>query len=1764
MRPLITIIIFYIVIQAIAQTDNVFWFVAPDLTAGHNNIACSPGGGRPAYLRLSSVNNAVSVTISQPANPAFTPINVNIAAGQTQSVLLDAFLASIENYPDNTINNKGILIQSFGGDITAYYEVANCRNADIWALKGRNALGREFVVPGQNLWENGWPTYDPDPYNEVHIVATEDNTVIEIIPSKAARGGYPAGVPFTITLMHGQTFNLRAEGQLGADNLCGTRIRVLAGGEIAITISDDSVKKLDPGTCYDVNGDQLIPVSFVGHEYLVMKGKVASDEHYFVTALQNNTQVIIDGVLTATLNAYQTQGFLINKNFVHVKTSVPSYVYHITGFGCEMGGAVLPTIELCTGSNSVSFVRSSSESFYMNLMVRDGGQNGFRIYYEDGSFFSIPGTWFEQDPISKWWILKDANKLFANSMAGGVPVNQVTKVTNQERFHLGIYNGGETTTCNYGYFSDYTPNRGQGSVYDPSSGTFTSLITACFGDSVRLYATGGRSYSWYPSLYLNDPYIANPVVRPPSGIFEYTVTIGRETCFPDTNIKITVEIAPEIEANFTYDTPEGCAPFTLKIHNNSFGVTDQCRWDFDGDGTWDSNTNAPIFSPPPYQNTTRKDTIYNLRLVVLNLQGCVDELIRPVRVLPEINAAFTVSSDKGCHPLTVNFTNNSGGDTSRFYWSFGDNASSIVRHPIHAYINYGTTDSIYTATLIAESPYMCRDTADTTITVYSYINVNFSVDTVNLCAPQSIILRNKSVGVQTYYLSFGDGTPDIIVNALKDTLHTYTNTTLMPVMRTIRMIGVNASGCRDTMIRTVRVNPQVTAAFTKSHINVCDSTLVLFDGVSSGGPDLKFYWNFGDGGSFSFPLVYHRYMNKSSAPVKYAVSLIVESSQFCRDTLTDTIQVFPYIGAFFAVDTVWGCTPLQVKITNTSVGVDTYTWNFGDASPLSHRTDTVFSYIYSNASFTVPQTYVLTLGVENSYGCKDSISRNITVEPRITSSFTIDKTESCFPAVFNLQSTSQGAAYLLWDMGDGASSSQPTFAYEYSRNLSASPVVYTIQLTAIASNNMCKHTCDTVVTVNPFIRAEYVHDKDIDCPPFLASFVNVSVGSNNSYEWSVNSVVDPTAPTNTLPFSKLFYNNTSSIMSYVVRLDAQNAEGCTDWYQDTIYVYPKVVADFVLNDSVGCHPYNAVMTNTSQNASYYLWTFGDQSSSSQVHVSHRYHNYYQRDTSYQIRLVASSGHCFDTTYKTVHVYAKPVASFEVSNTAACSPLIVTMQNYSLYNTSQSISYAWQFGDGNNSSDESPTHTYINQSGVSAAYNVQLIATSRGMCRDTMERKVTVFSEVEAAFMPSIAAGCSPLMVIFSNNSSNNVSQYIWNFGDGTPPSGVTIPQHNFINNTTTTQTYEVVLKVQSIYGCSDADTASITVYPSPETEFSVTPTHQYYPNTTVNLSNLTTPGPWSFEWNFADGNTSTVQQPGTYSYQTWGTYRIKLRAYSPTCYDTVSHVIIIYPPKPIASYIKTSDGCVPLEVTFTNTSQYASSYLWEFDDGSTSTEASPTHTFTTANIYRVKLTAFGDGGKDYAYQSVEAYRLPEIKFTVTPDTVMVPGDKIVCYNETDYAVRYLWSFGDGNFSMEKSPYYEYGTTLVNTFFMIKLTAWSDHDCEVSDSLLNGVYVSGRGKLKYPNFFTPSKSGPSGGDVRALDINDNTVFRPLTEGVLVYSLKIYNRWGELVFHTNDINQGWDGYYKGRLAKQGVYVYIAEGKYSNGQPFVLRGDVTLLIE
>jgi len=526
-----------------AQTDTAFWFAAPDVSSFMND-------DRPIFFRITSYQQPCNITISQPAGGGLVTQTFSMAANTTQSVDLTTWINSIECGPGNVIQNKGIKITS-DNPVAVYYEAnANGPNPELFALKGRNALGNEFYISSQNILNNS-NLYTPVPFSSFNIVASQDNTNITITPTKNIVG-HLANIPFAITLNKGQTYAAIATSQVAAQHLDGSYVN--STKPIAITLGDDLLDggPVFGGFCQDLAGDQTVPANITGTEYIAIKSSLSSPfDKVFITATQNATSVSQDGVFVTNLNAGQSTQLTISNASSYIQTSAPSYAYQLSGVGCEVGSAVLPKIT-CTGSSSVSIARSTVEAFTLSLLVKNGGQGNFLVNNLAGvitaaQFAVVPSTG------GLWYFAKVALPL------ASYPNGSIIRVTNSSNiFQLGVLQGGTASGTAFGYFSDFNSLQAHASA---------AVTTLCVGSNVQLNADfiPSATYGWTgPNGFtsaLQNPVINNATLLN-SGVYHLTVTVPGCGVYLD-SVTVTVSACPVLNCNNWLSTPAQPAYVTV-------------------------------------------------------------------------------------------------------------------------------------------------------------------------------------------------------------------------------------------------------------------------------------------------------------------------------------------------------------------------------------------------------------------------------------------------------------------------------------------------------------------------------------------------------------------------------------------------------------------------------------------------------------------------------------------------------------------------------------------------------------------------------------------------------------------------------------------------------------------------------------------------------------------------------------------------------------------------------------------------------------------------------------------------------------------------------------------------------------------------------------------------------------------------------------------------------------------------------------------------
>jgi gliding motility-associated-like protein len=1295
---------------------------------------------------------------------------------------------------------------------------------------------------------------------------------------------------------------------------------------------------------------------------------------------------------------------------------------------------------------------------------------------------------------------------------------------------------------------------------------------SCSGGSYNLFFQCNKNVGAYTIDYGDGSAVGSGASLSSAAFLTHTYTATTDTfkvTFTETSsgCKVNGVVVMETTPSASIQIPSGatifgCTPKPFKFQNGSTNVspTTKFTWNF-GDGTaiqnYDKNNLGQIVSHAYLKGTTNCNTAVTLTAEnYCNKGNPSRNIYQPIQVWDLDNAAVQATPALLCFPDNVfHFDNrsnlncfNQGNGGQRYeYWNFGNywgkGRDSIVTWQAYSppnrpgyTLNYSGIGT-YSVMLI-DSNFCGKDTAVTSISIVTPPKASFTQDKSLICFGDSVLFQNTSTGTaDVIRWNFGDGTgwQDLGTGFIH---HKFIQPGTFTITLAIGRFGTS-TGCNDTTTKAIVVKSSPTANFSLNNPTACDSSRVIFTDFSSGA--IGWSWTFGNGNSSSMENPPQQFY---STPNNYIVKLTATSTNGCTNTKDTIVYVYKSPQVAFNASNI--CTKILGTFTDQSTSsagdpIKTWLWNFDDAGTTSTNQNP--THVYANAG-----TYNVKLSLTTAH-CSNTGAIPIKVEDLPTSQFTEDKVKGCTPLPVNFTNqSSAGAISYEWDFGDGSPKETTASPSHTFVNITSSTLFYKVKL-VVKNLYACPDTATQDITVYAGAAAKFSSDATPACSPIPVHFTNQSTGGAN-YNWNfgdggLSTVMSP---------NHTFINATPYLRYDTVRIVVHSANGCSDSTQQVVTVYPNPNFNVTANlASNGCTTLTVNYVASSGGA-VYNWDFGDGHTSTIQNPTHIFSNSGVIDSTYNIRLIVTNPFfCKDTVNVNTTVNPRPKANFSVIS-SGCQPY-----NASFGNTSAgAISYNWDFGDGSASTQTSPSHIFANNTNSDINFIIKLISTSANTCKDTISKKIKVFAQIKSIFS-SDSTGCSPLSISFKNKSIGADSTYNWDFGDGSLAS-IAEPTHSFVNNTTSNMEFKVQLNALSKNNCSDTYTRKIVVYPRPTASFTASPQSQLFPSATVSFNNSSSSGVWNYKWNFGDTTTSLAQNPAQHTYNTWGKYKVSLILENNGCRDTSSQVVTIIPPIPIPAFSSDkATGCSPLTIHFSNSSKYATSYLWNFGDGQTSSLPSLVYTYTSAGDFIAKLTAIGPGGQSSSQSIIHVEHTPVAFFAVNPQgTLFIPSTPLACFNLSTYADKYHWIFGDGITSDDKSPVHYYKQS--GSFF-ITLIAANNYGCVDTFTTANPILTESSGDIQFPNAFTPNLSGPNGG---SYDMNGftNDVFFPFAKGVEQYSLKIYNRWGELLFESNDLTIGWDGYYKGILCKQDVYIWKIDVTLSDHRRIIKAGDVTLL--
>lgn len=1020
-KQILVLLIVHFCYNVKAQTDTAFWFSAPDINQNHNEL--------PIELKLIGLSQNASVKIYQPANFSFSPINVSLPAGAVSRVDLSSLINSIETRIPNGVNKTGLKIES-STPIQAYYEVVGQnRNTDIFTLKGRNALDTLFYVPGNNLLPN-W-TIQPGQtyYNGVLIQADQNNTVITI-RSPVAVNGKPAGTSFQVTLQKGEVYFLRSvDGSKGA-KLAGTR--VASNKPIAITFYDDSAYprgwNSSVGTCADLCGDQAVGVSNLGTIHVAIRGPGLTsplNDIVFITATKDSTALTINGSFVKWMKESETHAHMMgsSEQITLVETNKNVVVAQISGFGCEVGMALIPNLE-CTGSQTVSFTRSDATtgtSFAMNLLVPAGHEKSFRI---NGSLISaarraqfsvIPGT------SNRW-------KYATINLSADFGANANVRVSNDSVvFHCGVINGQAVGSgCRFGYFSDF-------SRYRPRL-NFSSSTIACAGSSFRLTYNAperpgtewilpdGRKISaaslFIPKIALGD-----------SGLF--IGTYNNNSCAINARDSIRVR-TDSIHVAFQLK-PAYCSTDSIWVKSSLYSASGIASsfWTYNG-----IPATGSVFRTGPQ----------SAGLKVISLQGssrlgCIHKHTDTIKVFAQTSAKFTPPGSL-CYGDTLRLKHTGGFQPgSEISWKWYINGSLVKTDSL---VQFSLKDTgRLTVSLLVGNKGGCTDSQAFNGFVYALPSANLTVK--NSCQGDSVVLSAAinwhGLIPRTTRWDHGDGSS--VMNNVSRLV--YNSAGVFKVVFTAE----SQQGCKDTFNEKIVIWPQPLAQWSENGLRCVGSSLQLVFNGSWNGPRGSLSWNNNNVliGRDSLILI-----NPSKAE-NLNILLRTENAYGCFDSSVKIISIYDRPFLTTSADTI--ClgmkNTLKASINWGKGAGGNWNWKTGDGSIY---TDSLVRHTYKN-----PGTFKAVFTSTNSAGCNDSDMVYVRVYPRPEAAFTADPNPVVAGSDVLLSNRSKGAFNWEWMLDNKLFSSDKEPVIK-------SPLggKYKLELIAISSDN-CRDSTEIILLV---------------------------------------------------------------------------------------------------------------------------------------------------------------------------------------------------------------------------------------------------------------------------------------------------------------------------------------------------------------------------------------------------------------------------------------------------------------------------------------------------------------------------------------------------------------------------------------------------------------------------------------------------------------------------------------------------------------------------
>jgi gliding motility-associated-like protein len=877
------------------------------------------------------------------------------------------------------------------------------------------------------------------------------------------------------------------------------------------------------------------------------------------------------------------------------------------------------------------------------------------------------------------------------------------------------------------------------------------------------------------------------------------------------------------------------------------------------------------------------------------------------------------------------------------------------------------------------------------------VNADFTTSSGNNgCGSLVVDFQDLSTGAPDAWLwDFGNGNS----STLKNPTAIYTNPGLFDVI----LIASNSlTNDSKTSIGAIEVfNSPISEISTNSPVTGCMPLIIDFVDLSfTNNSIVSWQWDFGDGGASNLQYPNYDYGNSGN----YSVSLLVTDINGCQSLSTkiNFVEVYEMPSVDFIADPEFSCNPTElVTFTNNSLGLASYTWDFGDGtvSNLVNPTHNYSAGVYSVSLFAKIGTCFDTL-LFNNY---------IEVGEELNSDFTSDVISGCENLLVNfLDNTNNNPDSWLWEFGDGETSVLQNPSHNY-----LDQGVYDVTLTT-SKGGQCVNTKTVFGAIEVFPKPEIQLSSDTNygCTlPFPVEFTDQTIHAI-SWNWDFGNGI-----TSTLENPSALYVNYGN---YDVSLKIVNSKGCvkTKIFSNFIEV-EKIIINVTASELSGCLPFDINLlgsTNSVRPILDWNWSFGDGNSANIQNPIHQYTTAGLFDLS--LSIVNDYG-CMENKIFTdfIEVYEIPDADFHASPVISCVGQSIIFSDLSVSN-SLITNWLWDFGDGNISNLQHPVHQFQ----LTDNYDVTLIVGSNS-CTDTfvIQNYIDII-EPSASFSENYSCD-NPLRVKFENLSIG-ADNIFWDFGDGN-----TSNQINPIHNYATKGDYNVSLKVSNnITGCTHESVKPIKLtIPKASFDYLINANNGFEdsigcaPKTVFIKNNSTDMSYYKVLW--SDGYVGHGRVDHLFT--STGQFDVTMIITDiHACKDTFTYDNMYTINDVVADFgIVNVLGCDSMLVDFEDLSSPSSSVFWNFGDGGNSNANDPDHIYYNEGFFDVTLYAESVAGCKDTLERIEYihFQYPSANFSSNVQDIC--SSDIVQFSNLSEGVGIssAWDFGDGTQSSQINP-----------------------------------------------------------------------------------------------------------------------------------------------